>query len=358
MRPTTRSPEGSRRARSATSRPGSRMSRGSRSATRVTTRQPARAESLPGYRPEADGLRRSLPVGPDDYPELRDALEKLKLNDASLAYEPESSEALGFGFRCGFLGLLHMEIVQERLEREFDLDLLATAPSVEYEVKTSGRRQLVVDNPAEMPREDPRDRRAVDEQSGIVPTGFIGAVMELVDDRRGEFEKWSTWTTEGVRSGLHVPLGEIVLDFYDQLKSRTRGYACSTTPGRVPRREAVRGHPRQRRQVDALSLIIHRDAYERGRMLVERPRRGIPRQMFDVAIQAAIGRMIAARRSARAQERHRQVLRRRHLAQAQAAGEAEGGQEADEDGGRVEVRRKPSSPSSTSTTPRRSSSPR
>ena len=167
-----------------------------------------------------------FPTDSDDYPELRDALERLKLNDAALFYEPETSQALGFGFRCGFLGLLHMEIVRERLEREFDLDLLVTAPNVAYRVRTAARRRLVeVHNPADMPREIDAVEEPYIKASVIVPKEYVGAVMELCNERRGSFDHMEYLSEERVHLVYELPLGEIVLDFYDQLKSRTRGYA-------------------------------------------------------------------------------------------------------------------------------------
>ena len=281
-----------------------------------------------------------FPTDSDDYPELRDALERLKLNDAALFYEPETSQALGFGFRCGFLGLLHMEIVRERLEREFDLDLLVTAPNVAYRVRALNDSEWVeVHTPSDLPDAFEEVEEPYIKASIIVPKEFVGAVMELNNDRRGRFDHMEYLSPERVHLTYELPLAEIVLDYYDQLKSRTRGYASfdydvtGFQPGNLARVDIlVGGEP-----VDALSLIIHRDfAYDRGRQLVEKLREEIPRQMFDVAIQAAIGARVIARETVKAppQGRAREVLRRRHLAQAQAAREAEGGQEADEAGRR------------------------
>ena len=269
--------------------------------------QPA-AEPLPGYKDVKPTVFAGLfPTDSDDYPELRDALEKLKLNDASLFYEPETSQALGFGFRCGFLGLLHMEIVRERLEREFDLDLLVTAPNVAYRVQARPDGDwLEVHNPADMPRELEAVEEPYIKASVIVPKEYVGAVMELCNDRRGSFDHMEYLSEERVHLVYELPLGEIVLDFYDQLKSRTRGYAsfdydmAGFRPGTLVRVDVlVAGEP-----VDALSLIIHREfAYERGKLLVERLRQEIPRQFFDVPIQAAIGARVIARETVKAKRK-------------------------------------------------------
>src|SRR5256885_2605167 len=225
-----------------------------------------------------------FPTDSDDYPDLRDALERLKLNDAALFYEPETSQALGFGFRCGFLGLLHMEIVRERLEREFDHDLLVTAPTVAYRVLERNGEWVEVHNPSEMPREIDEVEEPYVRASIIVPKDYVGAVMELNNDRRGRFDHMEYLSPERVHLVYELPLAEVVLDYYDQLKSRTRGYASfdydliGFRPGTLVRVDVlVGGEP-----VDALSLIIHREsAYERGRLLVEKLREEIPRQMFD-----------------------------------------------------------------------------
>jgi GTP-binding protein LepA len=271
-----------------------------------------------------------FPTDSDDYPELRDALERLKLNDAALFYEPETSQALGFGFRCGFLGLLHMEIVRERLEREFDLDLLVTAPNVAYRVTTATGESLEVHNPAEMPRELESVEEPYVHASVIVPKDYVGAIMELCNDRRGRFDHMEYLSEQRVLLIYELPLGEIVLDFYDQLKSRTRGYAsfdydlAGFQEGKLVRVDVlVAGE-----QVDALSLVAHRDAaYERGKLLVERLKEEIPRQMFDVAIQAAIGARVIARETVKA--RRKDVLakcyggdisRKRKLLEKQKAG--------------------------------------
>jgi GTP-binding protein LepA len=265
------------------------------------------AEPLPGYKDVKPMVFSGLfPTDSDDYPELRDALERLKLNDAALFYEPESSNALGFGFRCGFLGLLHMEIVRERLEREFDLDLLVTAPNVAYRVKEKNGDWVEVHNPAEFPREVEEVEEPYIKASIIVPKEFVGAVMELNNDRRGTFDHMEYLSPERVHLTYELPLAEIVLDYYDQLKSRTRGYASfdydlsGFKPGDLVRVDVlVANEP-----VDALSLIVHRDfAYDRGRLLVEKLREEIPRQMFDVPIQAAIGSRVIARETVKARRK-------------------------------------------------------
>jgi GTP-binding protein LepA len=288
-------------------------------------------EPLPGYKDVKPMVFAGLfPTDSDDYPELRDALERLKLNDAALFYEPETSTALGFGFRCGFLGLLHMEIVRERLEREFDLDLIVTAPNVAYRVKEPGTDWREVHNPAEFPREVEEVEEPYVKASIIVPKEYVGAVMELCNERRGSFGHLEYLSPERVHLTYELPLGEIVLDYYDQLKSRTRGYAsfdydlAGFKPGTLVRVDVlVAGET-----VDALSLIVHRDfAYDRGRLLVEKLREEIPRQMFDVPIQAAIGARVIARETVKA--RRKDVLakcyggdisRKRKLLEKQKAG--------------------------------------
>ncbi len=263
---------------------------------------------LPGYKDVKPMVFAGLfPTDSDEYPQLRDALEKLKLNDAALFYEPETSQALGFGFRCGFLGLLHMEIVRERLEREFDLDLLVTAPTVAYRVRRLNDPDwLEVHTPSDMPDSFDEVEEPYIEASIIVPKNYIGAVMELCSERRGRFDHLEYLSEARAHLTFELPLAEIVLDFYDQLKSRTRGYASfdydyvGFRPGSLVRVDIlVGGDP-----VDALSLIIHRDfAYERGRALVERLREEIPRQLFDVPIQAAIGSRVIARETVKARRK-------------------------------------------------------
>ncbi|MEJ7568747.1 MAG: translation elongation factor 4 [Gaiellaceae bacterium] len=275
--------------------------------TLTVERRPA-AEPLPGYKDVKPMVFAGLfPTDSDEYPELRDALERLKLNDGALFYEPETSQALGFGFRCGFLGLLHMEIVRERLEREFDLDLLVTAPNVAYRVQPRPDAEWVeVHNPAEMPNEFDAVEEPYIKASVIVPKEYVGAVMELCNERRGSFDHMEYLSEERVHLVYQLPLGEIVLDFYDQLKSRTRGYAsfdydmAGFRAGTLVRVDVlVAGEP-----VDALSLIIHREfAYDRGKLLVERLRKEIPRQFFDVAIQAAIGSRVIARETVKAKRK-------------------------------------------------------
>jgi GTP-binding protein LepA len=264
-------------------------------------------EPLPGYKDVKPMVFAGLfPTDSDDYPELRDALERLKLNDAALFYEPETSNALGFGFRCGFLGLLHMEIVRERLEREFDLDLLVTAPNVAYRVKEKNGDWVEVHNPAQFPREVEEVEEPYVKSSIIVPKEYVGAVMELNNERRGTFDHMEYLSPERVHLTYELPLAEIVLDYFDQLKSRTRGYASfdydlsGFKPGNLVRVDVlVANEP-----VDALSLIVHRDfAYDRGRLLVEKLREEIPRQMFDVPIQAAIGSRVIARETVKARRK-------------------------------------------------------
>jgi GTP-binding protein LepA len=298
--------------------------------TLTSVRRPA-GGPLPGYKDVKPMVFAGLfPTDSDDYPELRDALERLKLNDAALVYEPETSQALGFGFRCGFLGLLHMEIVRERLEREFDLDLLVTAPNVAYRVQERNADWAEVHNPAEFPREVEEVEEPYVAASIIVPKEHVGAVMELNNDRRGAFGRIEYLSPERVHLTYELPLAEIVLDYYDQLKSRTRGYAsfdydlAGFKPGDLVRVDVlVGGEP-----VDALSLIVHKDlAYDRGRALVEKLREEIPRQMFDVAIQAAIGSRVIARETVKAKRKDvlakcygGDISRKRKLLEKQKAG--------------------------------------
>ncbi len=288
-------------------------------------------EPLPGYKDVKPMVFAALyPTDSDDYPQLRDALERLKLNDASLSYEPETSQALGFGFRCGFLGLLHMEIVRERLEREFDLDLLVTAPTVAYRVETPGGEMVEVHNPAELPPERERVDEPYVRASIVVPKDGVGQVMELCNERRGRFDHMEYPSPERVLLVYELPLAEIVFDFYDQLKSRTSGYAsfdydfAGFREGELVRLDVlVGGEP-----VDALSLVLHRDeAYSRGRALVDRLREEIPRQMFDVPVQAAIGSRIIARETIKAKRKDvlakcygGDITRKRKLLERQKAG--------------------------------------
>ena len=288
-------------------------------------------EPLPGYKDVKPMVFAALfPTDSDEYPQLRDALERLKLNDGSLSYEPETSQALGFGFRCGFLGLLHMEIVRERLEREFDLDLLVTAPTVAYQVETLTGERLEVHNPADMPADRERVEEPYVRASIVVPKDGVGQVMELCNDRRGRFDHMEYPSTERVLLIYELPLAEIVFDFYDQLKSRTKGYAsfdydfAGFREGELVRLDVlVGGEP-----VDALSLVLHRDeAYGRGRALVERLREEIPRQMFDVPVQAAIGSRVIARETIKAKRKDviakcygGDISRKRKLLEKQKAG--------------------------------------
>jgi GTP-binding protein LepA len=296
--------------------------------------QPA-DEPLPGYRPVKPMVFAGIyPVETVEYQNLRDALDKLHLNDASLVYQPESSTALGFGFRCGFLGLLHMEIIQERLEREYGLELITTAPSVEYRITKTDGSVLVVDNPAEMP--DAASIRQVEEPwmaiQIVTPTRFIGAIMELVTNRRGIYTKTEYLDETRVSLAYDVPLSEMIVDFYDQLKSRTQGYASldysfsEYQPADLVKLDVlVNGVP-----VDALSVITHRDrAISQGRALVDKLRRLIPRQMFDVPIQAAIGSKVVARETISAMRKNvlakcygGDISRKRKLLEKQKEGKA------------------------------------
>jgi GTP-binding protein LepA len=277
----------------------------------LTTAAAPAPTPLPGYQ-EARSLVFAgiYPVSGEDYPLLRDAIEKLHLNDASFTFEPESSIALGFGFRCGFLGLLHMEIVQERLEREFSLELIASAPSVEYEVVlTQGRGTVLVENPAKLPSvgdieeiREPWVRLSV-----VTPSTYIGALMELSTNRRGAFVDLEYLDPTRVLMRFEMPLAELIVDYYDQLKTRTAGYASMDyeeigyRPANLVRLDVlVSGEP-----VDALSVIVHREnAASLGRTLVGRLRELIPRQMFEVPIQAAIGSNVVARETVRAMRKN------------------------------------------------------
>ena len=301
----------------------------------ITLAEHPAAEPLPGYQPVKPMVFAGIyPVDGEDYPLLREALERLHLNDASLTYAPESSLALGFGFRCGFLGLLHMEIVQERLEREYHLDLLATAPSVEYEVELHGGKIVLVDNPSEMPNpgESEEIREPWMDISVIVPSRYIGAVMELVTGRRGVYREMVYLDEDRVHLKYDMPLGELIVDFYDQLKSRTQGYASLdyTFKGLVPADLVKLDVLVNGQIVDALSLIAHRDdAYHRGRELVEKLRSLIPRQMFDVPVQASIGSRIIARETIRAMRKNvlakcygGDITRKRKLLEKQKEGKA------------------------------------
>ncbi len=272
----------------------------------ITDASDPAAGPLPGYRKATPMVYCGLyPVENNQYGDLKDALDKLRLNDSSLIYEPETSTALGFGFRCGFLGLLHMEIIQERLEREYDLDLITTAPSVIYKVIQSDQSVVMVDNPSQLPEaqsiaqlEEPYVAATI-----MVPKEYVGAVMEVAQDKRGTFVNMEYMTETRVTLKYDLPLSEIVYDFFDQLKTRTKGYASldyemiGYKPSNLVKLDVlVNGEV-----VDALSCIIHKDkAYSRGRALVAKLREIIPRQMFEVPIQAAIGNKIIARETIKA----------------------------------------------------------
>jgi GTP-binding protein LepA len=305
----------------------------------VTEDRAAAEEPLSGYRPAKPMVFAGIyPTDAEAYRQLREALERLSLNDASLQWQPESSTALGFGFRCGFLGLLHMEIIQERLEREFGLELITTAPSVEYEVTRTDGSEVLVDSPSELP--PPNEISEIREPwvalSVTVPARYLGAVMGVIEERRGEYRKHEYLdhaADDGdsrVLAEYSAPLSEILVDFYDQLKARTQGYASldyhfeDHRPARVARLDVlVNGDP-----VDALSAIIPReDAAAKGRQLTSALRELIPRQLFDVPIQAAIGGRIVARETVRAQRKNvlakcygGDVTRKRKLLEQQKAG--------------------------------------
>jgi GTP-binding protein LepA len=299
----------------------------------VTAALRAASEPLPGYREVKPMVFCGLfPIDTDRYEDLRDALERLALNDAALSYEPETSQALGFGFRCGFLGLLHMDIVRERLEREYDLELLATTPNVRYEVELVTGERVEVHSPVEMP--DPGLIAQIAEPyiraSIICPAGYVGAVMELCQGRRGTHVDMHYLSPERVQLRYDLPLAEIVLDFYDQLKSRTAGYASldyepldNRVSDLVKLDVLLAGE-----RVDALSVIVHRDqAYRAGKALVERLQRTIPRQLFDVPVQAAIGSRVLARETVKALRKDvtaklygGDVTRKRKLLEKQKAG--------------------------------------
>ncbi len=275
----------------------------------VTTARNGASEALHRYaEPKPMVFSGIFPTDGDDFENLRDALDKLSLNDASLVWEPETSKALGFGFRCGFLGLLHMEIVRERLEREYDLDLVATAPSVAYRVSTSDADEVEVRSPQDLP--DPATIIEISEPYVrvmiLTPAEYVGTVLDLLQTRRGEMGTMNYVGTERVELDYQVPLAEVVFDFFDQLKSRTRGYASlDYEPSGYRPSELVKvdlllnGQP-----VDAFSSIVHRDkAYEYGKRMTERLKDLIPRQLFDVPIQAAIGGRIISRETVKAKRK-------------------------------------------------------
>ena len=280
-----------------------------RSGETVTTAAHPAPEPLEGYRdPKPMVFCGLYPVDGDDFEDLRESLERLRLNDASVSYVPESSNALGFGFRCGFLGLLHMDIVRERLQREFDLDLIATSPSVEYRVTRTDGSVVEIDNPTELP--PPQEIATIEEPyltaSILTPKTYTGTVMDLCQTRRGEMGKLEYLSPERVELHYRIPLAEVVIDFFDQLKSRTQGYAsldyepADYAPGNLVRVDILlNGQP-----ADAFSTIVHRDkAYDYGRRMCEKLRELIPRQLFDVPIQATIGGKIIARETVKAKRK-------------------------------------------------------
>jgi len=299
----------------------------------LTTAQNPADQPLPGYRPAKPMVFASIyPAEGEDYNMLRDALAKLQLNDAALTYQPETSQALGFGFRCGFLGLFHMEIIQERLEREYDLNIVFTAPSVEYRVVKRDGQTVLIDNPAELP--DEMEIEYIEEPwmeiSIFTPAEYIGPIMELVTSRRGEYRNTEYLDERRVLLTYHVPLAEILADFYDQLKSRTRGYASldyqfsGYRPGDMVKLDVLVNN----QIVDALSIIVHRDqAYIKGQRLVSRMKRVIPRQLFTVPIQAAVGKRVISRANVKALRKDvlakcygGDVTRKRKLLERQKAG--------------------------------------
>ena len=259
-----------------------------------------RTKPLPGYRTVKPMVYCGLyPAVSEDYEELRDALSKLKLNDASFVYEPDNSPALGFGFRCGFLGLLHMEIIQERLEREYNLTLVTTAPNVLYQIKKTNGKVIEVDNPSKFPTGEVEEcMEPYIKATLIMPAEYVGNVMKIATARRGEFVKIDYSDTNRATIIFNFPLAETILDFYDKLKSVSRGYASMDyeiieyRPSDLVKLDILlNGDP-----VDALSIIVHKDfAYHRGRALVEKLKTLVPRQMFEVAIQAAIGSRVISR---------------------------------------------------------------
>ncbi len=264
------------------------------------------SEKLPGYKPMKPTVYCGLyPIESNKFEDLREALEKLKLNDAALTFEPETSKALGFGFRCGFLGLLHMEIIEERIEREFGIDLIATSPSVVYEVELTDKTKVMVDSPTKMPKREliSKTLEPYVKCSIFSPSEYIGPLMELCQDKRGTFLNIDYLDTERVTINYELPLSEIVYDFFDRLKSSTKGYASFDyeligykESNLVKMDILLNGEI-----VDALSVIVHKDfAYQRGRVVVEKLREIIPRQLFEVPIQAAIGMHVIARETVRA----------------------------------------------------------
>lgn len=276
----------------------------------VTDAKRPTAEPLPGYRKINPMVFCGLyPIETSDYNDLREALEKLQLNDASLSFEPETSSALGFGFRCGFLGLLHMDVIQERIEREFNIPLITTAPSVIYRIMLTNGEEIQIDNPSHYPEvgkvdhvEEPYVKAAI-----IVPNDYVGAIMELCQNKRGEFVNMEYMDTTRVTITYEIPLSEIVYDFFDQLKSSTKGYASFDYELSGYRRSNLVKMDilLNNEQVDALSFIVHKDrAYHRGRAICEKLRELIPRQMFEVPIQASVGTKVVARETVKAMRKN------------------------------------------------------
>lgn len=299
----------------------------------LTSQERPAARPLPGYQPAKPMVFAGFyPSEGEDYTLLRDALEKLKLNDAALFFEPETSQALGFGFRCGFLGMFHMEIVQERLEREYELDIVATAPSVEYRVRTTSGGELTIDNPDQLPPENEIAEIAEPwmKLSIFTPAEYIGPVMELATNRRGEFQNMEYLDASRLLITFFIPLTEILVDFFDKLKSSTRGYASmdyAFLDYRVA--DLVKLDVLVNQQaVDALSIIVHRDqAYHKGQLLVSRLKDVIPRQQYQVPIQAAVGKKVISRANVKALRKDvlakcygGDVTRKRKLLEKQKAG--------------------------------------
>ena len=304
----------------------------------ITLAQNPAEKPLPGYKPVQPMVFCGIyPADGAEYETLKDALERLRLNDASLSFDPETSVALGYGFRCGFLGLLHMEIIQERLEREFDLDLVTTAPSVVYHVNKTDGTQVSIDNPTNLPpiteiasMEEPYVDAHV-----ISPADYVGAIMDLCQEKRGTFRDMKYIDGGRVSLSYDLPLNEVIYDFFDTLKSRTRGYASFDyeLKGYVESDLVKLDILLNGEACDALSIIVHRDrAYARGRSIAEKLRDAIPRQLFEIPIHRRKDHRPRNGEGA-AQGRARQVLRRRHHAQEEASGEAEGRQEAHASGG-------------------------
>lgn len=297
------------------------------------TKENSNVMPLPGYKPMKSMVFCGIyPIESNKFPALREALEKLKLNDASLEFEPETSEALGFGFRCGFLGLLHMEIIQERIEREFDIDLIATSPSVIYKLKLTDGKELYIDSPSKMP-----ERQKIQsiyepyiKTNIFVPSDFIGAIMKLCQDKRGNYISMEYIDDKRVNIHYEIPLSEIVYDFFDRLKSSTKGYASfdyeviGYRESKLVKMDILLNG----KMVDALSLIVHKDfAYNRGKAIVEALRKLIPRQQFEIPIQAVIGTKAIARADIKAVRKNvlakcygGDVSRKRKLLEAQKEG--------------------------------------